>query len=106
MSRMVTMALLAILIFLFVCSSQAKLPTFDEKAVVKIFVYNSVDTASVPLDDRVYTFALPQAGHGSGTLIDSSGVILTAKHVGRGPLCVSVYSHSEVFLSCRNDLHR
>ncbi|MCX6827255.1 MAG: serine protease [candidate division Zixibacteria bacterium] len=82
---------LFLLVFLTANLAEAKLPTFDEKAVVKIFVYDNVDTISVPIGNHSYIFAVPQAGHGSGTIIDSSGVILTARHVIEGARFVSVY---------------
>lgn len=55
-------------------------------ATVRIFALEGVGTLDVREKEtnRPYTLAVPLAGHGSGLLISSDGLILTARHVVDG----------------------
>jgi hypothetical protein len=86
-----TLAIVAIVLAITAPSVSGQLPDFDENAVVKIFVYSNIQLSDIHLGTYDYSFAIPSVGHGSGTIIDPAGVVLTAKHVVAGSRFISVY---------------
>ncbi|NLI16633.1 MAG: trypsin-like serine protease [candidate division Zixibacteria bacterium] len=81
--------------FLFSTNGNAQLPPFDETAVVKIYAYYGIksirEVESEPrLKDSDYYIGSPQYAYGSGIIIDSRGLILTAKHVSEGAKFLTV----------------
>ncbi len=66
------------------------IPNFNERAVVKIFCYRKVwlDDRGEKLDPVFW--ARPYLSHGSGVLISSDGIIITAKHVVKDARFVAV----------------
>ena len=61
-------------------ATYCQLPAFDDTAVVKIYVYEDIIKVNTSENGAFY-MAVPVVGHGTGILIDSRGLILTAKHV-------------------------
>ncbi|MDZ7291422.1 MAG: serine protease [candidate division KSB1 bacterium] len=72
-------------------AAYAQLPNFNENALVKIFAYQNVELVKLENEGNGYPFVMPMLGHGSGTLISSDGVILTAKHVVEGARFMAVW---------------
>ncbi|MEI6089912.1 MAG: serine protease [bacterium] len=70
--------LLCILMLVMSVEGYSQKNKFNTNAVVKIFNYENVEL--VPVGEG-WNIALPMMGHGSGTMIDSSGIILTNSHV-------------------------
>lgn len=67
--------------------------SFDEKTVLDILETVSksvVNISTIKLADRMFYQAVPVQGMGSGTIIDSSGHILTNNHVVRGAQKIAV----------------
>jgi S1-C subfamily serine protease len=54
---------------------------FKENAVVKIFSYLNVDLEEISVRGHKYPLALPNVVHGSGWMVTSEGLVVTAKHV-------------------------
>lgn len=52
-----------------------------DRATVRVLAMGSVDIHEVEHEDVKYPVAVPIAGHGSGVMISSDGLILTAEHV-------------------------
>jgi S1-C subfamily serine protease len=61
-----------------------------DQAVVRVMALGLSDTVQIQHEGRTYRFARPVGGHGSGTIVDSSGLILTAAHVVEGARLVSI----------------
>ena len=60
---------------------------FNDKTVVKVFNYENVELFQ---SSEGKYFAKPMAGHGSGTIIDPEGVILTNAHVVKNARALAV----------------
>ena len=58
--------------------------SIDAAVVVRIFSLGSVETQRVQGHQVARDIALPDGGHGSGLLIDSRGLVITAKHMIEG----------------------
>lgn len=61
-----------------------------DNATVRVFAVQSVDVATAQGRYVSRTIALPEAGHGTGVVVDPRGVILTAAHVIEGARHVAV----------------
>ncbi|MEZ4369558.1 MAG: serine protease [Polyangiaceae bacterium] len=55
--------------------------TDTDRATVRVLALGQVDVEVFEHDEVKYPVAIPLAGHGSGVLISSDGLILTAQHV-------------------------
>ena len=63
----------------------------DEAVIVKVLAFNNINIEPIEKDGMKYFFAVPEMGHGSGTMIASNGVILTAKHVIQNTRFIAVW---------------
>lgn len=59
----------------------------NEKAIVKIFVYDNIFLEKI----NEVVVAIPSVGHGSGTMINNEGLILTAAHVVKDARFIAVW---------------
>lgn len=75
-------------------ASQAQLPEFDEASVVKVVAYQNMTFNYVRLNPYVKDEkleAIPSVKHGSGTLISSDGLVITAKHIVDSARYISIW---------------
>jgi S1-C subfamily serine protease len=66
-------------------------PVFDEGVVVKIFRYDNIEMQDIKQGENTLRIAVPVVGHGSGVMIDSRGVILTAGHMAKDARFLTIY---------------
>lgn len=90
--------IIILLISLFGLNAYSQKNKFNSKAVVKIFNYENVELVSAGKDLEI---AMPMMGHGTGTIIDQSGIILTNSHVVANArlLAVLLPEREQVFLA-------
>jgi S1-C subfamily serine protease len=61
-----------------------------DRAVVRVIAGAAIDFVTSRVDGREYHFATPASGHGSGFVVSTDGLIVTAAHVVQGARAVAV----------------
>jgi hypothetical protein len=61
-----------------------------DSAVVRVLALSAPDVVEIEHRRRRYQFGIPGAGHGTGTIITSDGLVLTAAHVVQGARALAV----------------
>lgn len=81
--RLVGYAVLAFLLLLAPAPAAAQDVNYAEidSAVVRVLALSAPDVVEIEHRRRRYQFGIPGAGHGTGTIITSDGLVLTAAHV-------------------------
>lgn len=81
-------------LWLFLLTLQARAEGLEysqiDRAVVRVMALGLSDMEQVSHEGRNYRLASPIGGHGSGVVVDASGLILTAAHVVEGARLVAV----------------
>ena len=79
--------LLVAVLFALVAPRAARADTLQyaaiDQAVVRVVAGGAVDLIKTRVADRDLQLAMPATGHGSGVVVSSDGLIVTAAHVGR-----------------------
>ncbi len=61
-----------------------------DRAVVRVLALSAPDVVEIEHRRRRYQFGIPGAGHGTGTVITSDGLVLTAAHVVKDARALAV----------------
>ena len=61
-----------------------------DEATVRVFAVKNVEQTTVQGRNHQRVLGVPQAGHGTGVVVDPRGVIITAKHVVEGAYHIAV----------------
>jgi len=91
MSGRLALSFLCAALALLACSSLAAFDTCPDAAVVRIVVIRGVEARALGAENHVVPLMMPAMGVGTGLVITSDGVILTAKHVTEGAQAIAVF---------------
>ena len=85
-----------LIIYALLDPSSARAQTIEtnraQRSTVRVFAVRGVDVVEVPSQTKQQKrpFGVPRAGHGSGLLLASDGLVLTAKHVVEGARLLAI----------------
>ncbi|MBW2277127.1 MAG: serine protease [Deltaproteobacteria bacterium] len=91
MTRLLALPATAAALVLLSCLPLHAFDTCPDTAVVRIVAIRGVEARALGGDNRVVPLIMPAMGWGTGLVISSDGVILTAKHVIQGAQAIAVF---------------
>ena len=91
MCRSRALPLTGAVLTLIVCLPLHAFDACPDTAVVRIVAIRGVEARALGAEDRIVPLMMPSIGTGTGLVISTDGVILTAKHVIEGAQAIAVF---------------